>query len=210
MRTPAVEWSLKNFFNQFSVYDLLIIAVTAALGIVLKPFIATLAHLAAGPLMIPGGALAGGLYMLWLVLGLGLTGKYGTATLVGLVQALAIMFSGTIGSHGALTLLSYTLPGVALDWGLYLLGHKVCCPGCAFLAGFLANTTGTFVVNVIIFRLPGPFLGLILAVAALSGGLGGLLAWQLLKMLRTLHLIQPEGQAFLETEGTYESRKEEQ
>ncbi len=191
---------VKNFLNRFGVYDLLIIAVMAALGIVLKPFIATLAHLVAGPLMIPGGALAGGLYMMWLVLGLGLTGKYGTSTLVGLVQALVIMFTGSIGSHGVMTLVSYTMPGVAIDLALFLLGHKVCCQGCAFLAGLLANTTGTFIVNFIFFHLPGVFLLLALAVAALSGGLGGLLAWQLLKLLKEFNLIQPGGKASLEKE----------
>ena len=192
---------LKNCLSRFSIYDLLIIAVMAALGIVLKPFIATLARLVVGPLMIPGGAVAGGLYMLWLVLALALTGKYGASTLVGLVQALVIMFSGSIGSHGVMTLVSYTLPGVALDLGLFLLQHTVCCPGCAFLAGLIANVTGTFIVNFIFFRLPGLFLCLILALAALSGGLGGLLAWQLLKLLKKFHLIQPWGKASLECGG---------
>lgn len=201
MKTAAADRSfLRKFLNRFSIFDLLIMAVMATLGIVLKPFISTLAHLAVGPLMIPGGAVAGGLYMLWLVLGLGLTGKYGAATLIGFVQALVIMFSGSIGSHGVMTLVSYTLPGVALDLGLFLLGHKVCCPGCAFLAGLLANTTGTFIVNCIFFRLPGLFLALILAVAALSGGLGGLLAWELLKLLHKFHLVQPGGKASSEVD----------
>lgn len=160
----------------------------AALGIVLKPIIVPLAHLVSGPLMIPGGALAGGLYMLWLVVGFGLVGKYGTATLIGFTQALVVMFTGVIGSHGIMTLASYTAPGIVMDLGLLILGHRVCCRSCAFVAGLLANTTGTFVVNFIFFRLPGVFLLLTLTVAALSGGVGGLLAWELLRLLDKYHL----------------------
>jgi hypothetical protein len=177
-----------GFLQRFTVYDLVLIAVMATLGIVLKPIIVPIAHLVSGPLMIPAGALAGGLYMLWLVVGFGLVGKYGTATLIGLIQALVVMFTGVIGSHGILTLASYTASGIIMDLGLLLIGHRVCCRSCAFIAGLLANITGTFVVNFIFFRLPLIFLLLTLAVAALSGGVGGLLAWQLLQLLDKYHL----------------------
>ncbi len=192
--------SRKSFFGRFSIYDLMIIAVTAAMGIVLKPFIAPLAHLVAGPLLIPSGALAGGLYMLWLVVGMGLTGKYGTGTLIGLVQALVVLFTGTVGSHGIMTLVSYTLPGIVMDLGLFLLGHRVCCMGCAFWAGLLANMTGTFTVNFIFFRLPALFLLLVLALAALSGGMGGILSWELLRLLKKYHLAVSPGKAAMEPE----------
>lgn len=150
--------------------------------------------------MIPGGALAGGLYMLWLVVGFGLVGKYGTATLIGFTQALVVMFTGVIGSHGILTLASYTAPGMVMDLGLLLLGHRVCCKPCAFAAGLTANITGTFVVNFIFFSLPGVFLLLTLTVAALSGGVGGLLAWQLLRLLDKYHLHPQERKNYVRAE----------
>ena len=65
---------------RFSLFDLIIIAMMAALGIAIKPVVVPLAHIITGPLFIPSGAVAGGFYMMWLVLGLGLTGKRGTAT----------------------------------------------------------------------------------------------------------------------------------
>ncbi len=170
--------------DRFSVYELILIAVLAALGIATKPIIVPLAHLISGPLFIPGGALAGGLYMLWLVIGFGLTQKYGTATLIGLVQAFMIMGAGIIGSHGILSLISYTLPGIAVDVTLYITGHRICCLPCAFLAGMMANLGGTVSVNFIFFRLPWIPLMLSLCVSALSGGLGGILAWQILKLMR--------------------------
>ncbi|MDO4581364.1 MAG: ECF transporter S component [Bacillota bacterium] len=179
---------LHNALDRFSLRDLLLIAVMAALGVALKPIIVPLAHLVSAPLLIPGGALAGGLYMMWLVVAMGLTQKRGTATLVGLVQALLVTVTGIVGSHGLMSLFSYTLPGVILDLLLLLIGHRVCCRYCTFIAGMAANIAGAVCVNLIFFRLPLIPLLLSLAVAAFSGGLGGLLAWELLQALKKYHI----------------------
>lgn len=173
-----------NFFQRFSVRDMVIMAVMAALGVALKPLVVPLAHMASAPLGIPSGSLAGGLYMMWIVMGFGLTGKYGTGTVIGLVQALAVMLTGVAGSHGIMTIFSYTLPGIAVDLGLLLIHHRVCCRQCAVLAGILANVTGTLCVNLIFFRLPGLYLVLTISVAAVSGGTGGFIAWKLLCLLK--------------------------
>ena len=176
---------LQKLMTRFSTFDLVLIAVLAALGVATKPIIVPLAHMITGPLFIPGGSLAGGLYMFWLVVGLGLTRKYGTPTLIGFVQALMVIGTGVIGSHGVMSLLSYTLPGVAVDLGLFLIGrHKACCLFCCFVGGLLANLTGSLTVNVIFFQLPFIPLMLSLCTAAFSGGLGGILAWEVLKALR--------------------------
>lgn len=176
------EW--RRFLNRFTVFELIIIAMMAALGVATKPIVVPLSHIITGPLFIPGGAVAGGFYMLWIVLGAGLVGKRGTATLIGLVQALMVMVTGIFGSHGALTIVSYTLPGLMVDLGLALIRHRVCCAPCAFLAGVLANMSGTAVVNLIFFRLPFVPLMLSLSAAALAGGLGGLIAYKILQQLR--------------------------
>lgn len=169
---------------RFSTRDLALIAVLAALGIAVKPVVVPLAHLITSPLFIPGGALAGGLYMMWLVVGMGIVGKRGTATLIALTQALLVMFTGVVGSHGALSLLSYTAPGIVMDLGLLLVGHTACCLGCCVLAGFLANVTGTLMVSFIFFRLPPLPLALAVSTAALAGMIGGALAWEVVKLLR--------------------------
>jgi len=155
----------------------------AALGIAIKPVIVPLAHIVTGPLFIPGGVVAGGFYMMWLVLGFGLTGKRGTATLIGLIQAFVVLGTGFFGSHGVMSLLTYTVPGIMADLGLLLIGHRVCCYPCAFLAGMLANIGGSAMVNLVYFRLPLIPLLLSLCVAALSGGLGGILAFQIREQL---------------------------
>jgi len=173
-----------KMFDKFSVFDLIVIAMISALGVASKPLIVPLSHIITGPLLIPGGVVAGGFYMLWIVLGAGIVGKPGTAALIGTVQALMVFGSGIFGSHGAMTLLSYTLPGVAVDLILYLVKHKVCCPPCAFLAGLAANVSGSALVNIIYFRLPFVPLVLALSVAALSGGLGGIIAYKASQLVK--------------------------
>lgn len=169
----------QRMLDRFSLFDLIIIAMMAALGIAIKPVVVPLAHIITGPLFIPSGAVAGGFYMMWLVLGFGLTGKRGTATLIALVQALLVTGSGLAGSHGAMSIFTYTVPGIMADLGLLLIGHRVCCSPCSFLAGMLANMGGTIMVNLVYFRLPWIPLVLALSAAALSGGLGGILAFQI-------------------------------
>ena len=156
----------------------------AAVGIAIKPVVVSLAHLVSAPLLIPGGALAGGLYMMWLIMAFGLTGKRGAATLCGLVQAILVLITGIVGSHGLISLASYTLPGLSVDLGLLLVRHRCCCLPCCFLAGILANLTGTAVVNQVFFSLPLIPLLLSLAVAALSGAIGGIISWWLLSTLK--------------------------
>lgn len=180
----------QKLLYRYSIFDLLIIAVMAALGIAVKPIVVPLAHLIGAPLMIPGGAVAGGLYMMWIVVAFGITGKYGTATLVALVQALLVLFTGVVGSHGIISLLSYTLPGIAVDVVLLIIGHRVCCLPCAFIAGAVANMAGTVAVNFAFFRLPFFFLVMIMAMSLLSGGIGGIISWQLLKVLRKYKLVK--------------------
>ena len=65
----------QRFLDKFSLYDLIIIAMMSALGIAIKPIIVPLSHIISGPLLIPPGAVTGGLFMMWLVLGFGITGK---------------------------------------------------------------------------------------------------------------------------------------
>ncbi|MGI6737139.1 MAG: ECF transporter S component [Anaerovoracaceae bacterium] len=180
---------MRRFFRRFTVYDLVIMAIMAAIGIAIKPVVVPLAHLITGPLMIPSGALAGGLYMMWLVIGYGIVRKPGTSTLIALVQAILVVITGVVGSHGVLSFFTYLMPGLVMDLLLLVTGHRVCCRGCAVMSGLAANVTGTVCVNVVFFQAPGVYLILILAVAALSGAVGGLIAWQLLEVMDRYHMI---------------------
>lgn len=181
---------MRKQLEKFTVYDLVIIAIMSALGIALKTVVVPLAHIIAGPLMIPSGAFAGGLYMMWLVVGYGMVRKPGTATLIGIVQAFLVMFTGVIGSHGIMSLFTYIMPGLVMDIVLLIIGHRACCRACCVIAGAAANMTGTACVNVVFFQAPGMYLILILSVAALSGAIGGYISWELLRVADKYHMIK--------------------
>jgi energy-coupling factor transport system substrate-specific component len=179
----------QTFLHQFSIFQLILMALMAAFGIAAKPVITPLVHLITGPLFIPGGSIAGGFYMMWLVLGAGLVKKTGAGTLIGLVQALMVIAIGFMGSHGILSIVSYTLPGVAVDFVFlfsrrkqYQLLHYV-------MGGLAANVTGTMMTNLMFFRLPGVTVLFVLFSAALSGALGGILAYGLIKAMKRIPVL---------------------
>lgn len=180
---------MKSFLKRFSMFDLVVISLTAALGIGIKPIIVPLVHILTGPLYIPGGAAAGGFYMLWIVLGVGITGKIGTGTLIGLVQGLLVMITGVYGTHGAVSIITYTLPGLLVDAGARLLGKRVISPAGFFILGLLANISGTYLSSLVFFRLPLIPLLLSLSAASLSGGVGGLIAYRIITELKKTNIV---------------------
>ena len=180
---------VQRVLRRFSIKDMVLIAAMAALGIAVKAIVTPIIHLASAPLFIPGGALAGGLYMMWLVLAVGLTGKRGAATLAGLIQAILVVLTGVGGSHGLFSLVSYTLPGLAIDLWLLASRHRACCLPCTFVSCILANIVGTASVNLVFFRLPVIPLLLSIAASAFSGGFGGVLSWHLLRALKRFEII---------------------
>lgn len=174
----------KKYFAGFSTFDLVIIALLAAGGVATKPFIRALTQLLAGSL-IPAGAVAGVFYMLWIVLACGITGKRGTAVLVGIVQSVLVVVFDMLGNRGIANLLVYIVPGFTLELGLLLFpGYAGTLPA-AFTAGMLANVTGSLIVGAVFMRLPAVPLLVSLGLAFVSGGLGGLLAFKLYGLFKS-------------------------
>jgi ABC-type thiamin/hydroxymethylpyrimidine transport system permease subunit len=177
---------INKFLRDFTVYQLMIIALTAALGLASKPIISPLAHLITGPLFIPGGSVAGGFYMMWLVLGASLIKKNGTATVIGFTQGIIVMITGSYGTHGILSLVTYTLPGLMIDLVFLIFRRDYTINIDFFIAGIIANLSGTYLSNLVFFRLPLIPLVISLSTGALSGGLGGLLAYSIYKKIKPL------------------------
>ncbi|MFI3174080.1 MAG: ECF transporter S component, partial [Bacillota bacterium] len=144
-----------------------------------KPIIVPLIHMITGPLFIPGGSLAGGFYMLWLMLGMGLIKKRGTCFVIALVQGIMVLIMGSVGNHGITSLITYSLPGIfaeipflfSKDKNFTILHHMV--------AGIFANLAGTYGSNLLFFNLPLIPLLLSLSVASISGAIGGVISYQL-------------------------------
>lgn len=179
----------KRFLSKFTLFDLVVVSLVGSLGVAVKPLIVPLIHIITGPLMLPGGALAGGFYMLWLVMGRGIVKKWGTGTLIGLVQGIIVIILGVYGTHGIMSIITYTLPGIAVDIIFLLIKKEELALVSFFLAGLAANITGTYLTSLIFFRLPILPLLLGLSVAALSGGLGGIIALKITEQLKKYNLI---------------------
>lgn len=179
--------SRKKFLNHFSMYHLIVISMMASLGIATKPIIVPLVHIITGPLFIPGGAIAGGFYMLWIVLGIGLVRKRGAGFLIALVQAILILATGFFGTHGIISLISYTLPGVAADIPFLFSKNRNYNILHYLFSGISANLMGTFMSNLAFFRLPLIPLLLSLSCAALSGALGGIIAYSIVNQFEKMN-----------------------
>lgn len=180
----------KRFLKNYSVYNLIIIAVVSALGIATKPIVVPLTHIITGPLFIPGGAIAGGFYMFWIVLGVGIVKKTGTGTLIGIVQGILVIATGTMGTHGIMSIISYTLPGIVVDM-VFLISKNKKFNSLHFVFGCLtANVTGTLISNILFFRLPFATVILILSAAALSGTVGGIIAYSITKSLEKMNILE--------------------
>jgi len=185
--------AVNRFLGRFSMLDLIIIAMMAALGIATKPVVVPLTHIITGPLYIPGGAIAGGFYMMWIVLGAGLVRKRGAASLVAFVQAIMIIVTGAYGTHGIVSIATYTLPGLMVDVLLLVIGGKGNRLVDCFLGGIAANLSGTLLSNIVFFKLPLVPLILSLSSAALSGGLGGIIAFNIVKKFSELNILGVDG-----------------
>jgi ABC-type thiamin/hydroxymethylpyrimidine transport system permease subunit len=153
------------------------IAILAALGLgtkqIVRPVIDIIIRAMVVP--IPGGAIAGGFYMLWLVLAKRFVPKFGSGIFFGMVQALVVMIL-PFGSHGIFTFITYSLPGLAVDF-IELLNRKN-KNNLLFstIDGALANVVGSFAVSFFIFDMPFEIMLFVLVMAIISGNLGGIVA----------------------------------
>ncbi|MFI3237464.1 MAG: ECF transporter S component [Lachnospiraceae bacterium] len=175
---------MKEKLRMFSVFDLIVIALMSGLGLAMKPIIVPLIHIITGPLFIPGGAVAGGFYMLWIMLAMGIVKKKGTCALVGIVQGIMVITMGSIGSHGIASLLTYALPGVFAEIPFLFSKDKKFNMLHFLFAGVFANLAGTYGSNLVFFNLPLIPLFVSLSAASVSGALGGMISFNISNKLQ--------------------------
>jgi energy-coupling factor transport system substrate-specific component len=168
--------------KRYSTSDLIIIAIMAAIGLGTKQIVRPLVSLVSVPLGIPGGAIVGGFYMLWLVLTKRLAPKTGSGFLFGLTQALVVMIL-PFGSHGIFTLITYTLPGLAVDFVDILFRSRNNTVLCSLVEGAIANFVGSLSVLILIFRLEWRLTLFISLIALLTGNIGGIIAHYIAKQI---------------------------
>ena len=170
--------------DRFTLKELIVMAMLAVMGMVLKPFLSPLFNVLTDFIRIPGGSAVAGISELFLVAAAALIGKKGTALLTGLLQGLISLTTGISAAAGILVLVTYSLPGLAVDlvmlWSVF---DRIPKKSRMMLAGGAGVLTGAAATNILYFRLPViPFI-LFYAVGILSGAAGGWLACMILQRL---------------------------
>lgn len=163
--------------GRYGLRDFLIISLLAILGLATKPLLNPLSRFLLGTLLIPGGVFFGGLYMMWLALARGIVRKPGSATLTAFIQGSVALVLGLSPIPGLLSALVFLLPGVSVDLIFLIPGQAKLNHLLRFtLACLAANVIGIISVALIGGILHRPLI-LLAIIGALSGGLGGLLAF---------------------------------
>lgn len=174
--------------KRFSVKDLILIAALAAIGIAIKPIVGPVTKIFSTPLGIPGGSFAGGFYLMWLVLAVMIVNKAFAGTLFGVLQAIGVMIFPFAGNQGAISLITYTVPGLLADlifflflYRKHLLVHMTMCAG--------TNIAGAVISAILIFRHPPLILLAISGMALVSGAVGGYLSYSIYYSLKKMRII---------------------
>ncbi len=174
-----------RFLMRFSTLDLVVIALLSACGVATKPFVRLLAQIFTGSL-VPIGTIAGVFYMLWIVLACSMVKKRGTAILVGIVQAVLVVVFDMLGNRGLANLLVYVVPGITLELAMLLFPYYVSSSFSGFIAGGVANATGSAIMGLIFMRLAFIPLMVSLITSGITGGIGGIVAFRLFVILKQL------------------------
>jgi len=174
--------------KKFSVKDLIILAALAALGIAVKPLVGPFFKMISRPMGIPGGSFAGGFYMMWLVLAVVIVDKPFTGLVFGIIQALGVLIFGVSGNQGALSLISYTIPGLIADLVYYLFACRKHLLAQVSICG-LANAAGALISVIIMFNHPLLVILAVLGMAFVSGILGGVLSFGIYKSLKEARIV---------------------
>jgi len=151
-------------------------ALMAACGLALKPIVGPLFRLIGSALLIHSGSMAGAIYMIWPMLALLTVKQIGTATIVGMMQGIVVLVTGIYGSHGILSLITYTVPGIFIDVVYYFIHHFQKPWLLSFPAAF-GNASGSLIVCTVFLHLPKLPLMICLILSFIFGALGGYISY---------------------------------
>jgi len=158
--------------QRISTLDATFIVLTAACGVALKPIIGPIAKLIGSALLLPGGAIAGAIYMMWPMLALLVVRRFGTALMVGFIQGIIVLITGFYGSHGILSLVTYMAPCLFIDVCFWILKNYK-NPLRLIIPPAMGNLVGTLTVGVLVLHIPAIPLLISLISAFISGCFAG-------------------------------------
>jgi len=158
----------------FTLKDLIYISLLATIATVSKVPIRTLSIFLSGTVGLPGGVVGGVYYMFWIVAVVGIVRKKGTATLFCIVQIFVTLVTS---SMPIIKLITYIPPGIAIDLFLLIRRRESFSKGTMMILGALANCAGAATQALFIMGLPIIPTLVSVGTAAISGAVGGYLAF---------------------------------
>ena len=170
--------------KKLTVRQITLMAFCLVLGMFSKRIISPLTNMLTDFFRIPGGSLAVGFSLFFLIIGREMVPVPGSATLMGLVQSLLAIALGMSNYQGALAVITYTLPGAVIDLCALLLKKRDMAY--FMISCVLSCLASSLLTNILVFHLAGISLVLWLLLAAVSGVLGGFLAQLLYHRLKKI------------------------
>lgn len=147
----------------------------SAFGLAIKPIVGPIINSITSSLLLPGGVIAGAIYLIWPMLALLIINRKGSAILVGIVQGTVISITGIYGSHGIISLAIYSLPCIIIEFVYFTMSPLN--PALArFVATAAGNVSGMLFISVLFIRMPLSILLIGIIPAFLFGGFAGIFA----------------------------------
>ena len=158
------------------------------LGLFVKRFISPVTNLVTDLVRMPGGGVAGGICMSFLVLGAAMSHRRWAGSYIGFMQGLLALAFGLSGYQGIFSLVTYTIPGVVTDVTRILWRGAKNNNAFFILTTCMANVSTAFMSNALVFHFHGLTFMLWVALAASAGLLGGFISSVLYKRLQLFYI----------------------
>lgn len=163
--------------NNFTLRQLILIALFVSVSMISKRYISPVTNLLTDIIRVPGGSLATGFSIMFLVVGKRMISNKTTATLMAVSQGLFAIAMGSM--MNILTLVAYVFPGILIDiiynhkhkWVRFITDRTLAQVACA-----LGVVCGAAINNFLVFQLPLIAMILFYMLGILSGIVGGTLA----------------------------------
>lgn len=162
---------------------LLFMALCCDLGVFAKKLIVPAANILTDSLHIPGGV-GTAFSLMFIVVAAVFVPRFGSATLMGVIQSGIALCIGTVGSMGALAPIGYIVPAFAIDCILFA-ARRLNIARCESIitANAVASVAACLIADFIVFRLHGIVLALYVSVAAFSGTVCGVIGYSVSEKL---------------------------
>ena len=166
--------------------ELIFAALCCVLGLLSKKMISPATNILTDFVRMPGGGTSGGIAMSFLVLGAAYSRRIWMGSLMGFLQALLALALGMAGYQGIFALITFTIPGAAIDVAKLLWKGKEKKGDFFVTACFLASSAAAVASNFLVFRFSGMMFLLWIGLAACAGILGGFIAFLLYEQLKKI------------------------